>query len=151
MRMFLPAKKKVAQGLKRKGYKNGYEGKSSISLLLSLCSLQIQLRGAFNVFFLFLSAVRIFPFCCPQILTNLPCIFSYWFRLEFTFGFISSSLFEPADSEDFARLKENSPRKSQGMHLTIGAHISAVCTAAFVALNRREGRLTRHLILENSS
>lgn len=48
-------------------------------------------------------------------------------------------------------LKENSPRKAQGRHLAAGTHIPAVCTAVFVALNGREGRLKRHLVSENFS
>lgn len=104
--MFSPSK----QGSKRTKKKDlKMDKKEKAAFLPSrLCSLQLQLQG-FQSFPPFLSAVRIFPVCCPRIPTHLSCIFSYWFRLEFTFANISSSLSEVADSEDRAHVWKRIP------------------------------------------
>ena len=70
-------------------------------LTFSACAFwQLQLKG-FQSFPSFLSAVRMFSFCCAAIPTNQS--FS-WLGLEFTFACISSSLSESADSGDCARV-----------------------------------------------
>lgn len=96
------------QRIKKKDLNVDKREKSSISRLLHVCSLQLRLQG-FQSFPSFLSAIGIFPFCCPRIPTQLSCVFSYWLRLEFTFANISSSLFEAADSEDRAHVWKRIP------------------------------------------
>lgn len=105
--VFSPAKRESGKRTDR--YKNGREGKSNYFSPSQPVFPAVPIAGLFKSFPSFLAAVRMVPFHCPRIPTRRPCIFFHRFRLEFTFACISSSLFEPADSDDCAHVWERIP------------------------------------------